>query len=215
MSKRYLLVSTVSFTLSLIVIFTIISFVIVQGYRSYIVTSDEVGDTSQNISVGIVFGGGVGEDAPLPLVRDRLNAAHKLLDSGFISKILVSGDNRSLDYNEPTVMKNYLINTYGVDPEDIQEDFAGRSTYETCERANKVFGISSAYLLSEDVHLPRAIYLCRHFGIDAYGYASNATAASGLQIGQRWREIWARDKAVFNVNIIGEQTILGEPINLF
>ena len=168
----------------------------------------------QNITIGIVFGGGVSKDAPLPLVADRLNAGYKLLENGYIEKLIVSGDNRSLDYNEPTVMKKYLVDNFGVDPSLIQEDFAGRSTYETCERASKIFNVKSAYLLSEDVHLPRAIYLCRHFSLNAFGYASNASAASGLQIGQRWREIWARDKAVFNVNIIGESTILGDPIAL-
>jgi vancomycin permeability regulator SanA len=199
--------------LSFLLTYTALSSFIIQSYESDIVSDSEL-DTKQNIYLGIVFGGGVREDAPLPLVRDRLNAAHRLLENGAITKILVSGDNRSLDYNEPTVMKNYLIDTHGVNPEVIQEDFAGRSTYETCERASRIFGVRAAYLISEKVHLPRAIYLCRHFGIDAYGYASDDLAASGLQLGQKWREILARDKAVFNVNIKGEQTILGDPIDL-
>jgi SanA protein len=210
-SKR--IIHVVVLGLVLVLIYTVVSSVIIQRYAAYIITPDEFSQ-SKDGNVAIVFGGGVQENTPLPLVRERLDAAHRLLESGAVTKIIVSGDNRFLNYNEPTVMKNYLIDTYSVDTEVIQEDFAGRSTYETCERANKVFGVTAAYLVSESVHLPRALYLCRHFDIDAYGYASDASAASGLQLGQRWREILARDKAVFNVTILGEQTILGNPIAL-
>lgn len=76
----------------------------------------------------------------------------------------------------------------------------------------ELFVISDAYLISESTHLPRAIYLCKHFGIDAYGIDSSGESSKGLQIGQRWREILARDKAVFNIYLIGEETVLGEPI---
>ena len=130
-----------------------------------------------------------------------------------MSKILLSGDNRFLDYNEPAVMYNYML-SQGLSSSVLQVDFAGRSTYETCERAVKIFGLSEAILVSESTHLPRAIYLCKHFGLESHGFASDGKDTSGLQLGQRWREILARNKALFNTYIIGEKTILGDPINI-
>lgn len=194
----------------LIITVSLSSFVVIQKYDRYILKSLEEINAP---AVAIVFGGGVTETEPLPLLKDRLDSAKKLYDSGKVSKILLSGDNRFLDYNEPTVMYNYML-SLGVDSTVLQVDFAGRSTYETCERAYSIFGLRRAVLVSESTHLPRAIYLCRHFGLEAFGWASDGSATSGLQIGQRWREALARNKALFNTYIIGEETVLGNPINI-
>lgn len=201
---------------SLLIITTIACFLIIQknSDRIYSVYDSHISTLNVSSKVGIVFGGGVSEIEPLPLLKDRLITAKKLLDSGYVDKLLLSGDNRTLSYNEPVVMYNFLVENLGVDPEKIELDYAGRSTYETCERARKVFGISNAFLISESTHLPRAIYLCKHFGIDAFGIDSSGESSKGLQIGQRWREVLARDKAVFNIYLIGEKTILGDRIDI-
>jgi SanA protein len=200
--------------IGVVVSFTFASFVIIQKESSKIYSLNEAidSDSVNDANVGIVFGGGVAESEPLPLVRERLNTAKLLLDMGVIDTLLLSGDNRSLDYNEPAVMQAYLVNTLGVDPIKLQPDFAGRSTYETCERASKVFRIDTALLISESTHLPRAIYLCEHFGVTSYGIKSDGDPSSGLQAGQRWREVMARNKAVLNIHVYGEKTVLGDPI---
>ena len=179
----------------------------------YYPDNPELASIGKTIKIGIVFGGGIHNKEPLPLLRDRLMTAKNLLQNGTIEKLVLSGDNRFLDYNEPQVMYEFLVDQ-GVDPQKLQVDYGGRSTYETCERAVKVFNVHEAILISESTHLPRAIYLCEHFGIKAYGAISDGESSSGLKIGQRWREILARNKAVFNVYFIGEKTILGDPIQL-
>jgi len=209
-SKKRTIILALSGAILLIFTVSIASYIIIQKYDRYILTST---DSIEPQSVAIVFGGGVSETEPLPLLKDRLNKAKELFDTGKVTKVLLSGDNRFLDYNEPTVMYNYLI-SLGVSSAVLQVDFAGRSTYETCERAIKIFGLKKAILVSESTHLPRAIYLCRHFGIEANGFASDGEASSGLQIGQRTRELLARNKAIFNTYIIGEKTVLGEPISI-
>lgn len=202
--------------LALIATSTLACFVIIQknSDRIYMADDPKLATLGINSKVGIVFGGGVSEDGPLPLLKDRLITAKELLDKGYVDTLLLSGDNRTLSYNEPVVMYNYLVEDLGVDPEKLELDYAGRSTYETCERAKKVFGISEAFLVSESTHLPRALYLCGHFGIEAYGVDSSGESSDGLQLGQRWRELLARNKAVFNVYVIGEETVLGDPINI-
>jgi vancomycin permeability regulator SanA len=163
-------------------------------------------------TVGIVPGGGIENGKPRPLLQDRLDAAARLLKTGAVRKLIVSGDNRIEGYNEPQAMKNYLTQTQHIDPSLIQLDNAGRSTYETCERAHKIFSLSKVLLISESTHLPRAIYLCRSFGIEDSGYSSDGASSSGLQVGQKFREIEARTKATINVYIIGERTVLGDKI---
>ncbi len=192
------------------------NFLIIQSENNFAYTMRQatVIAEAENINIGIVFGGGVAEGQPLPLLADRLLTAKQLLDNGSVDKLILSGDNRQLNYNEPSAMMNYLINELGADESQLQPDFAGRSTYETCERASKVFSVKKALLITESTHLPRAIYLCRHFEIEAFGVQSDSDASAGLKIGQRWREVLARSKAIFNVYIYGEQTVLGNKIQL-
>ncbi|MGQ0465696.1 MAG: SanA/YdcF family protein [Sporichthyaceae bacterium] len=164
--------------------------------------------------VGVVFGGGIENGRPKPLIADRLDAGARLLAAGKVRKLLVSGDNRFTSYDEPAAMRAYLERK-GVSPALIQEDKAGRSTYETCDRAHRVFGLDRAVLISESAHLPRAIYTCRHLGVEAVGFSSDGPALARFpEVAryQRFREVLARGKATFNVYVRGERTVLGDPI---
>jgi vancomycin permeability regulator SanA len=181
--------------------------------RLYTLSDPALETASENIQVAIVFGGGARNGKPLPLLAERLDTAKSILDRGYVDKLILSGDNRTLDYNEPIAMYDYLVSK-GVSPDALQLDQAGRSTYETCERAKKIFNLTKAILVSEATHLPRATYLCKSFGVDAIGVISEGRTATGLYSSQRWREIFARDKALFNVYFIGERTVLGDPIDL-
>lgn len=201
--------------LSLVIVVFISSYMIIQKETSriYEINNPELTEVASGIKVGIVFGGGVGIDRPSTIVQDRLDTAKMLLDKEYVDVLLLSGDNRVVDYNEPQVMYEYLIQQ-GVPSDKLRRDFAGRSTYATCERAKKIFEINTALLISQDTHLPRAIYLCRHFGIDAYGVIAESEVRKRTWVYQRGREFLARGKAVYNAYILGEDTILGETIDL-
>lgn len=198
---------------SLVLVAFISIYVIIQkeSSRVYNIDNPELTEIANDIRVGIVFGGGVGIDRPSTIVQDRLDTAKSLLDRGYVDVLLLSGDNSATDYNEPQVMYDYLIQQ-GISSDKLQRDFAGRSTYATCERASKIFGVSSAVLVSQDTHLPRAIYLCRHFDIDAYGVIAKTEVRKRTWVYQRVREALARVKASYNIYFIGEDTILGDPI---
>ncbi len=181
-------------------------------YGEHIESMAELADNGD--LVGVVFGGGILNGQPKPLIADRLDAGAALLKAGKIRKLIVSGDNRFTSYDEPAAMREYLIRR-GVSPALIQEDKAGRSTYETCERAHKIFGLERAVLISESAHLPRAIYTCRKLGVDAVGWSSDGPALARfpeVRRGQALREVLARAKATFNIYLVGERTILGEKI---
>ncbi|NIR66010.1 MAG: hypothetical protein GWN00_26980, partial [Aliifodinibius sp.] len=73
------------------------------------------------------------------------------------TKLLMSGDNRYEDYNEPAAMKAYAENL-GVPATDIVLDYAGRSTYDTCYRARNIFQVTDPMLVTQQFHLPRALF---------------------------------------------------------
>lgn len=178
----------------------------VQGYESRI----QDAATVQPRRVGLVLGAGVNNRGePYDELKSRLDVAASAYKQGKVEKLLLSGDNRYVEYNEPLAMQEYLIETHAIPTKDTQNDYAGRSTYESCERAKKVFGVNKAIIFSAGTHLPRAIYLCEHFGIESYGIASSIETNNAF-----YREPLARVKAVYNVFVYGEDTVLGDKINL-
>ena len=96
-----------------------------------------------------------------------------LLESaGKVDQILMSGDNSSLDYNEPDAMMAHAI-ALGVPAEDIQPDYAGRRTYDSCYRAREIFQVQSLVIVTQAFHLPRALFLCNQLGIPSVGVAAD------------------------------------------
>jgi vancomycin permeability regulator SanA len=132
----------------------------------------------KNTSVIIVFGAGAPYNIPSAVFADRLTVASELYFSGKSSKILVSGDNSKESYNEPQTGKNFLEG-FGVPPEDIVLDYAGFRTYDTCVRAKEIFGVDQAYLVTQQFHLPRAIFLCEQSGIESVGVSASLRDYAG------------------------------------
>jgi SanA protein len=134
--------------------------------------------------VAVVFGAAVYGDRLSAVLRDRVETAIDLYQTGQVDRILVSGDNSSDFYDEPGAMRDYAIER-GVPPEDILVDPAGHRTYDTCYRARNVYGVESAVLVTQAFHLPRALLTCGGMDIDAVG----AVADRRPYRGARWYEM--------------------------
>jgi len=119
--------------------------------------------------VAVVFGAGLRPDGtPSPMLADRVDAAIQLYRLGRVQKLLMTGDNSHTDYNEVAAMQRYAEQR-GVAAQDITLDYAGFSTYESCYRARAIFGVQKAVLVTQQYHLPRAVYTCRQLGVEAVG----------------------------------------------
>lgn len=190
-------------------------------YAPHIYTVDTVAQSSlltavsdeDTIRVAIVYGAAVRPGGYLSAVlQDRMETAIALYEAGYVDKLLVSGDNRTADYNEPAAMMAYAL-ARGVDPADVQPDFAGLRTYDTCYRARHIFGVETAVLVTQEFHLPRALFTCRNMGIEAVGVSSDLRPYARA----RWfeiRETGATLRALWDVVEQRPATILGEPIPL-
>ncbi|MCA9865274.1 MAG: YdcF family protein [Anaerolineales bacterium] len=129
--------------------------------------------------VAVVFGAAVyGNGRLSPVLRDRVDTAIALYKTGQVDHILVSGDNRNADYDEPGAMMAYAIDN-GVDPIDITADRAGHRTYDTCYRAGHVFDVRNAVLVTQQFHLPRALLTCEGLGIEAVGAVADLRTYRG------------------------------------
>ena len=153
-----------------------------------------------------VFGAGLKKDGtPSDVLADRLATAVLLYRSGRVDRILVSGDDRFADYDEPAAMRRSL-ESQGIPAEAILDDFAGNRTYDTCERARRLRGIEDALLVTQAYHLPRAMWVCRHLGLDGIGVPA-VQRPYFLDPWFRVREIFAIDKAFIDVFLWRPKTV--------
>lgn len=164
--------------------------------------------------VAVVFGAGYWPNGALSnILLDRVEMAVRLYEAGKVEKLLFSGDNRVVEYNEPARMLEYALSR-GVPREDIVLDYAGRRTYDTCYRARDIFRAREVILVTQRYHLPRALFTCRSLGLDAIGIKADRLAY--IRIFWYWvREIPALWQAWFDVRILHPLPVLGEPLPIF
>jgi SanA protein len=126
-----------------------------------------------DIDVALVLGAApIGpEGGPNRYFEYRLDAAAALWRAGKVKFLLVSGDNRRPDYDEPSAMRAGLI-ARGVPTTAIYRDFAGVRTRDSVLRAKSVFGQQRLIIVSQGFHAARAIFLARSAGIEAWGFAA-------------------------------------------
>ena len=166
--------------------------------------------------VAIIFGAGLRRDGgPTAILQDRVETGTKLYFEGKVEKLLMSGDNRFLDYNEPESMRQYAL-SLGVPDEAITLDYAGRRTYDTCYRAKTIFGVGSALLVTQKFHLPRALFLCNALGLEAFGVeANNRNYRNSSLMVWNIREQLATIGAFWDVFVDKPIPILGKPEPIF
>lgn len=140
--------------------------------RSYTPKIYDVSNVPKN-SFAIVYGAAIFRNGRLSTVlRDRMETAIHLYESGKVDRILVSGESRPTGYSEPIAMFNYAVQR-GIPEEHLEMDHGGYRTYDTCYRARQEFEVDAAILVTQAFHLPRALYTCEKLGIDAVGVAAD------------------------------------------
>lgn len=174
--------------------------------KSYIYESVSAAPVAQT---ALVLGAAVLEDGSLsPIFMDRANMAIDLYRAGKVSKILVSGDNSTVEYNEVNPVRLHLLNK-GVQDKDIFLDHAGFDTYSSMYRARDIFSVSSVVVVTQSFHLPRSVFIARHLGIDAYGV--NADVGHML-LRNYIREVIADEKAILDLIVRRQPKFLGDKI---
>lgn len=149
--------------------------------------------------------------SPNHYFKYRIKAAAELYNNGKVDYILVSGDNATVQYNEPRQMRRALIQA-GIPASAIYSDYAGFRTLDSIVRAKEVFGQARFTVVSQAFHNERAIFIARHFGIEAIGF--NALDPSAYQgIRTRVREVFARLMGLLDLYVLDKgPKFLGEPI---
>ncbi|MBO5746428.1 MAG: YdcF family protein [Clostridia bacterium] len=161
----------------------------------------------------IILGCGVKPDGtPTDMLLDRLITGVSLYKQGVAPVIIMSGDHGRKNYDEVNAMKDYAVKE-GVPAEKVFLDHAGFNTYESMYRADAIFGVKSAVIVTQEYHLYRALYNAGSFGIEAVGVSATLHRYHG-QLTRDLREIVARNKDFIWCIFKPEPTYLGDPIDL-
>ncbi len=140
--------------------------------------------------VGIVLGAALRNSGTEPsyFLQWRIDTAVKLYEAGKVDRLLMSGDGSYYDHDEPYIMRREAIKQ-GVPADKIDMDKFGFDTYDSCTRAKKIRGVTSATLVTQGYHLPRAVFTCQAVGIDAIGVNAQSEPGHGwtpYAIGREW-----------------------------
>lgn len=168
-------------------------------------------DATPRMPSAIVFGAGYWPSGRLSdALADRMDTAIDLYNAGRVNKLLLTGDNRFMNYNEPARMAEYAL-ARGIPREDLVLDYAGRRTYDSCYRAGEIFGVERAVLVTQGFHLPRALYTCERLGVTAVGVVADRQR---YVYGDwyRLRELFALARAWWDLNVLRPLPVLGDPI---
>jgi SanA protein len=169
--------------------------------------------------VAIVFGAQVYPSGqPSAMLADRVATGADLYHQGKVDVLLLTGDNRTMDYNEPAAMREYAL-SLGVPDEAIVLDYGGRRTYDSCYRARYIFGVTDAIAVTQQFHLSRAVMTCTALGIDTVGVAADYQRSEGYRLSSlrysQIRELPATANALIDVLRKNQPPVMGEPLPIF
>ncbi len=190
----------------------LVIFIVVNNLVIYATTKSDIYDDfkeAPDAQVALIPGASVSPEGVLsPIFIDRVDMAIKLYEAKKVSKILVSGDNSTESNNEVNPVRLYLISK-GIPDQDIFLDHAGFDTYSTMYRARDIFEVSSALIVTQAFHLPRAVFIAHRLGLEASGV--NADLGHILFRNYR-REVLANEKVVLDFLFNRKPKFLGEKI---
>jgi uncharacterized SAM-binding protein YcdF (DUF218 family) len=138
--------------------------------------------TDANGDVAIVLGAAVWGKQVSPVFRERINHAINLYRQGKVRKIIFTGgQGNKNELTEAAAAQAYAINN-GVPAGNILIEDTSHKTYENIVNAKRVAdanGLKKALIVSDPLHMKRAVTMARDVGLDAYPSPTPTTRYQG------------------------------------
>lgn len=158
--------------------------VIYTGKNIYDIWSFSTVDQKCRSDVAIVLGAAVYADEPSPVYRERINHGITLYEEGFVNKIIVTGGSPDgSEMSEASVAKKYLLEQ-GVPDNVVLTEDTSTITQENLENSKVImdeYGYETAIIVSDPLHMKRAMLLAEDAGITAYSSPTPTTRYVSLR----------------------------------
>lgn len=199
---RYLLIFTATFILFILTVDQSIAFYV----RENIYTNP---DEIPHRPYGVVLGTSkyVVNKGLNPFYDNRLKSAKQLFDNHKINYLLLSGDNRTHQYNEPRTMIRDL-KKMGIEEQFLFPDYAGFRTLDSIIRAKEVFHAEPMTIITQRFHCERALFIAQYYNINAICFAAPDPEVYTMV---RLRDVFARFLMLWELFIEKEPHFLGNP----
>ena len=145
------------------------------------------------------------------MLADRVKAAEELYRAGRVQKLLLSGDHSRIDYDEVGTMRELLLRD-GIPARDVFEDHAGFDTWDSAQRARRVFGVHSAVVVTQGFHMSRALFDARRAGLQVTGFNADRRDYGHVMAKLQVREALARVKTLGDAVTGADPKFLGPHI---
>lgn len=156
--------------------------------------------------VGLVLGTSpyYRDGSPNGYFESRMDAAAALYFGGAVQRLVLSGDHREDNYNEPRFMEDALL-ARGVPESALTKDGSGLNTRASLHGAKRDFPTSKITVISQEFHLYRALFYAEHLDLDARAYcARDVTGSPSVRL--MVREWLARAKAIVDAIAFSENS---------
>ena len=200
----------VSVFLIALISFLAINYYVLKSSSPYILSVDEAGKL-ENADCIMVLGRRIDKNGqPSLLLNDRLQKGIELYENDVAPRLLMSGGHGRTRYSGIQTMKSLAVAS-GIPSSHVFMDHAGFTTYESMFRAEDIFNVKKVIIVTQDYHLPRAIYTERALGIDAYGVATRPDTYHG-HAKRESKEAFLRYRDFFTVLFRPDPKRLGDKI---
>lgn len=137
---------------------------------------------------------------PNPFFNNRIATAATLYKEGKVTHFILSGDNRTIYYNEPSEMRKALLK-WGVPDSVITLDYAGLRTLDSIVRCKEIFGQDKIIIITQPFHSYRALFISHYYNMDAVAIiAQEPIEEAAFKV--YFREYFARTKAILDLYIL-------------
>lgn len=140
-------------------------------------------DDSMKTDAGIVLGAASWNGKPSPVFKERINHAISLYKNGNIKKIIFTGGTKfEAELEEARTARVYAMKQ-GVKEEDILIETKSLFTEENLKNAKEVGienGIRTYTIVSDPLHMKRAMRIAKHINIEAYASPTPTSAYKTL-----------------------------------
>ena len=137
-------------------------------------------DEKCSADTAIILGAGTNNNDVTPVFLERINHGIWLYQNGYIDKIILTGgysDNKNNDYSDSFIAKLYLL-SQDIPAEDIFVEEDSSITQENIANAKNIMNdnsYNSAILVSDPLHMKRAMLMAKDYGITAYSSPTPTT----------------------------------------
>ncbi len=139
---------------------------------------------NKQCDVAIVLGAATSDDGVSQVYKQRLNHAIKLYNDNSIEKIIVTGGKgEGNNFSDAFMAKTYLV-SQGIPEEIVLLEEQSTITQENLQNSKKIMdeeGYKTALVVSDPLHMKRAMLLAKDIGMDAYSSPTQSSAYQSLR----------------------------------